>query len=377
MELIFLGLYFGLCYLLVKKLKWIPLNAISMVTMCTIPVVLICAEILLLNLSQPASTELRVFRRMVDMIPNVQGVVVDVPVEPNQRVKKGDVIYRLDPTPYKSKVDELKAQLVQARQDAKKLEQDLVIAQSEVDSVQAELTLSKQRSDEYVNLADKGAGNKFDVQDMQTKTQVLEADLAAAQAKHQQVVEELNAQVDGVWARVAAIQAELEGAQWNLDQTVMRAPADGYVPNIQLRPGQHVTTFPMASPQIFVEEDYYLVAFFDQNQLVFVEEGDDAEVSLRSHPGRVLQGKVKYIVWINGESLMPISTLSPNSGANILPPVQYAVRVELNPEDADVHLPAGAVGQCAIYTKKLSELRILRMIIIRMNAYTNWLIFKL
>ncbi|MGE9293943.1 HlyD family secretion protein [Ruficoccus sp. ZRK36] len=378
MELIFLALYVGLLYLLVKKLKWIPWNAITLVVSVTIPVVLICTEILLLNLSQPASTELRVFHRMVDLIPSVEGVVKEVPVEPNQHVKKGDVIFRLDPVPFQSKVDSLKAQLVQAQQNGKKLEQQLVIAQSKLDSIDAKLALARQRSGEYTSLADKGAGNKFDVQDTVTKTEVLEADRAAAQAEYQQVVEDLNAKVNGVWAEVAQIEADLKGAEWKLEQSVMRAPADGYVPNLQIRPGQRLTSFPMTSPQIFVEEETYLVAYFDQNQLVYIEEGDDAEVALRSHPGRVLQGKVDYIAWINGQSLLPISTLSANSGANILPPVQYGVRIELDPEEIkDLNLPAGAVGEAAVYTKFLEELRILRMIILRMNSYVNWLILKL
>lgn len=108
--------------------------------------------------------------------------MIEVPVEPNTPLKAGDILFRLDPTPYEAQVQALQAQLKF---------QELRLAQLE-------------------QLQAKGTGRAFDVEE------------------HQAEVDELK--------------AKLAGAQWNLDKTVVRAPADGYVTNLALRKGARVTT---------------------------------------------------------------------------------------------------------------------------------------
>ena len=68
--------------------------------------------ILLLNIFAPTTTDVRVVKYIVPIVSQVKGRVIEVPVENNRPVKKGDVLFRIDPTPYESEVRALEAQLV-------------------------------------------------------------------------------------------------------------------------------------------------------------------------------------------------------------------------------------------------------------------------
>ena len=70
--------------------------------------------ILLLNIFAPTTTDVRVVKYIVPIVSQVRGRVIEVPVENNRPVKKGDVLFRIDPTPYEAEVQSLEAQLVSA-----------------------------------------------------------------------------------------------------------------------------------------------------------------------------------------------------------------------------------------------------------------------
>ena len=101
MEIILLGIYSFFVWLIFIKFKWLPWNIYSQVTVVVIPIVALTALILSLNVFAPSSSDLRVFRYTVPIVSQVRGRVIEVPVEEGNRpVKKGDVLFRIDPTPY-------------------------------------------------------------------------------------------------------------------------------------------------------------------------------------------------------------------------------------------------------------------------------------
>src|SRR5512144_1121952 len=114
MEVLLLGIYSFFVWLIFFKFKWLPWNNASMVIVITIPVVGLTALILLLNVFAPSSADVRVIKYVVNVVPQVRGRVIEVPVEPNRPVKKGAVLFRIDPTPYQLQVNVLEAQLVNA-----------------------------------------------------------------------------------------------------------------------------------------------------------------------------------------------------------------------------------------------------------------------
>ena len=115
MEVILLGIYSFFVWLIFIKFKWLPWNTTSQVTVVIIPIVGIAAMILFLNIFAPSSADVRVYKYTIPIVSQVRGRVIEVPVEEGNRlVKKGDVLFRVDPTPYQLTVNSLKAQLVGA-----------------------------------------------------------------------------------------------------------------------------------------------------------------------------------------------------------------------------------------------------------------------
>jgi hypothetical protein len=134
-----------------------------------------------------------VVRNAVSIVPNVAGEVTDVPVVANAPLKAGDVLFKIDPTPY--------------------------VAQ--VKAIEAQLKLSKTRLAQMTQLFERDSGRGFDVEQRQSE--------------------------------VDQLTGQLEGAQWNLDKTVVRAPADGYVTNLALRKGARVAKLPLSPVMAFID----------------------------------------------------------------------------------------------------------------------------
>src|SRR6185369_16486271 len=113
MEIILLGIYSFFVWLIFFKFKLLPWNIISQVIVITIPVIGLTLLILLLNIVAPSSADVRVINYVVAINARVNGLVIEVPVEPNRPVRKGEVLFKLDPKPFELEVTGLEAQLQQ------------------------------------------------------------------------------------------------------------------------------------------------------------------------------------------------------------------------------------------------------------------------
>ena len=91
MEAILLGIYAFFVWLIFIKFKWLPWNTTSQVTVVIIPIVALAVMILTLNVVAPSSSDVRVLKYVVQIVPQVRGRVIEVPVEPNRLVKKGEL----------------------------------------------------------------------------------------------------------------------------------------------------------------------------------------------------------------------------------------------------------------------------------------------
>src|SRR5258705_9614420 len=124
MEVILLGIYSFFVWLIFIKKKWLPWNTATQVTVVIIPVVGLAALILLLNIFAPSSSDLRVYKYTVPIVSQGRGRVLEVPIEEGNRlVHKGDVLFRIDPTPYQLEVNTLEAQLVNTQGAMRDLEE--------------------------------------------------------------------------------------------------------------------------------------------------------------------------------------------------------------------------------------------------------------
>ena len=378
MELILLGIYAAFVWLIFIKLKWLPWNTTSQVTVAVIPIVGIAVLILSLNVFAPSSADVRVFKYTIPIVSQVRGRVIEVPVEEGNRlVKKGDVLFRVDPTPYQLNVDSLMAQLVGAEGGNEQLREQLKAATGSSDALRTRIGLARKRVQQNQELAATGAGNRFDLEQAETNLSDLEAQLGASIASEAQVRAQLAATVKGDISSVAKIKADLANAEWELEQTTVRSPCDCYVINLALRPGAFVVGMPINPVMTLVEAEGQVVALYSQNELHQIEPGNYAEFTLLTNPGKIVRATVDSIVWATGAGQMQASGSLPMTGVLNAPPNRFAVKFNIDPEDKALLVAAGAAGHGAVYTNRGKAIHILRMVILRVGAYTDYLVLKL
>ncbi|MBK6452634.1 MAG: HlyD family secretion protein [Proteobacteria bacterium] len=378
MEVLLLGIYSFFVWLIFIKFKWLPWNTVSQVTVAIIPIVAMAAMILTLNVVAPSSADVRVFKYTVPIVSQVRGRVIEVPVEEGNRlVKKGDVLFRVDPTPYQLTVNSLMAQLVGAKGGGEQLREQLRSAAGNTAAIRSRIKLMQTRVQQNRELAATGAGNRFDLEQSETDLRDLDAQLSTAMANEAQVRAQLSATVGGDIASVAKIKADLANAEWELEQTTVLSPCDCYVINLALRPGAFVAGMPVNPVMTLVESDGQVVALFNQNELHQVAPGNYAEFSLKTSPGRIVRAKVDSVIWAQGMGQMQQSGTIPMTGVLAAPPNRFAVKFDIEDADKGLLIAAGAAGHAAIYTEHGKMIHIVRMVILRVGAYTDYLILKL
>jgi len=387
MELILLGIYSIFVWLIFIKFKWLPWNIYTQVTALMLPIIALTMLILYLNIVAPSSHDVRVINYSVDIVPQVRGRVLEVPIEPNRHVMKGEVLFRIDPTNYELRIKSLEAELPEARAALvsatafqKELYDQLDSARGKSAAISARLRLARERVVQTKELSEAGAGTVFDYQEAQTNTSRLESDLEASKALESQISHKLSARTDeGQLAEIAKaesefmqLEAEIAEAKWELDQTTVYAPSDGTVVNLQLREGAFTVALPIAPAMTFVEDEQWVIAFYSQNELRKVEDGNDAEIFLHTYPNHIIKCKVHSVVWASGQGQLPIAGMIPDEEAE---PNRFPVR--LIPVDQELFLAAGARGSGAIYTHSGHMFHVLRMVLLRVGTKLDWFILKL
>ena len=315
------------------------------------------------------------------------------------------LLFRIDPTPYQNDLNVAKARLaadqaklaqaganvVDASAAARQLNEQLKAASAEVRSLQPRVDLARLRVRQNRELVATGAGDRFALEQSEANVIELEAQIATASANEAQVAQKLSGRVDGELASIAAARAqfatakaqvdssraEVDNAQWHLDQTAVYAPADGYAINLQLRPGSFVVSIPLTPAMSFVEQQYQVIALYQQNELVWVKPGDEAEFALSTMPGRIIKAKVDSIVWAQGQGQVPQSGTVPQTGSFPQAPGRFPVRLDVEDPDLDLFLAAGASGHGAIYTDHVEMIHIVRKVIVRVGTITDYLVLKL
>jgi multidrug resistance efflux pump len=417
MEILLLGVYSFFVWLIFIKLKLLPWTTPWKVGVAIFPVVAIAILLLLLNIFAPTTSDVRVVKYVVPIVSQIRGRVIEVPVENNRPVKKGDVLFRVDPTPYQNEVDSLaakltadeakvgadrqrlaeaQAKLTDAQSSERQLREQLNEATGQVATLSASLDLARKRVAQNTELVSTGAGNRFDLEQAQTNVDELTAKITGARAAEQQVKEKLAGRVNGDLATVAEVKAQiataqaqvrmseaqvdttraqLENARWDLSQTTVLAPGNGTMVNVMLRPGFFVAGMPFNEVMTFVDEEYQIFALFGQNELHQVVPGNEAEITLDTYPGRVIKAHVDSIIWAQGQGQLEASGDLPRT-TFVAPPGRFPVKLVVGEHDRTLFLAAGARGSAALYTEHLTLVHIIRKVLLRVASYLDYIIIK-
>jgi len=393
MELILLIIYSLIVRFIFFKKKWLPWNITSQVIVVTIPIFALTVMILFMNIVAPSSTDVRAMNYVIPIVPRVTGQVTEAPIEPNRPIKNGDVLFKIDPVPFEATVKAAEATLAQNRvklvtapATERGLEDQLKNAAAKKAALTPRIDLAKKRVEQFTNLAASGAGRRADLEQAQSDLGSLESDFLAADATESQVKQKLGAKTEAgeideiatARALIAKSEADLGNAKYDLDGCVHLAPADGRVANLALRPGVRAAQLPMAPVMSFIEEnDPWIIAFFRQNELRYVQPGNEAEVFVETHPGRIIKCKVDSILWATAPGQMPISGNLPNTQPVAAPEQRIAVRLLVEPKDRALFLAAGARGAGAICTEHGKMLHVMRKVFVRVSTKVDWFVFKL
>ena len=243
----------------------------------------------------PYTSQAKVDTLLVQIAPEVAGVVLEVRVTDNGSVRKGQVLFRVDPEPFEIALRSAKANLAVALQGAAVSSVDIDVAQAQLHKQRVDLAASQQLGKIVTDLVAKRAlaeTNGIRAREDIAKTQ---ADVTRAEAdveKARQALGEAGANNAKVrQAQAAVLQAELD-----LRNTTVIAPADGVVTNLRLSAGQFVNR---AQPLLsFIENGpRWISADMRENQIGNLAPGNEVVVALDDNPGRVFEGRVQSIGW--------------------------------------------------------------------------------
>jgi len=392
MEILLLLIYSAFAWLVFFKFKWLPWNIVSQVVTVTLPIIGIAVLFLFLNISAPSTNDVRVMNYVVPIVPRVTGQVTEVPIEPNAPLKKGDVLFKIDPIPFEAAVKAAEATLVQTQVDLVSAEANERVLKDELENAKANkkallprIELAQKRSDQFAALVETGAGRRADLEQAQSELANLQSELDAAAAMESEAGAKLSArtasgefaQIALAKAKIAQAGADLANARYDLEGTTHLAPANGRVTHLALRPGVRAAQLPMSPVMSFIEDaDQWVLAFYRQNELRYVESGDEAEIYLKTHPGRIIKCKVDSILWATAQGQLPISGNLPYTAPTTMPEQRIAVRLLVGPKDKDLFLAAGARGSGAIFTHHHRPIQILQKVIVRVMAKLDWFVIK-
>ena len=245
------------------------------------------------------SGSVRTYNTVIEIVPNVTGEVVEVPVKPLVEIVKGDVLFKIDPVPFQAVVDQKRAALAEARQSVPQLKASLDAAKAVVAEAEANRDRAKDDYDRY-RLANKNARARgpsaaapFSEADVEQRRLVyVSADAAVLRsvANKEQARLTYGSEIDGVHTNVARLSAELRKAEYELEQTTVRAPSNGMVIGLSLLPGQRVSNLPLRSWLAFATtSNRRVVVAIPQQRLRHIQPGQHyfleqrLDVSIFSH----------------------------------------------------------------------------------------------
>ena len=309
--------------------------------------------------------------RVVEVTPNVTGQIIAIPVKPNVPVKTGDVLFQIDPAPFQYKVAQLKASLAGARQQAEILKSNYEQATANVTGLTAQVEFNTKRNADIQKLAAEGANTEFQAQDRQNQYETSLAQLNVAKAAQQSAKLAVDSEIGGVNTTVAQIQAQLEDANWELSQTTILAPADGYVTVVALSVGDRALQA-RSVMSFIVENEIIIVGMFSQNGFQTIKLGAPVDIVFDNAPGRIYHAKITAIPKGVGQGQVAVSgTLARTNaigGASAFP-AEISVPDEMSRDS----LRLGMSGNATAFAENAGVIGLLASILVWISAYTAYL----
>lgn len=363
-------LVYGAVCVVIFKILHVQINKWSVTTAGIGGAVIVGGLLLAMNYNHPFTTDARLYFYTTPIVPEVKGRVVEIVAKANTMLKQGDVLFRIDPRPYQYIVDQKRAALAEAQQNVKQLKAALDQASAGVEKAKAQVALTQQTYDRQAQLLKSGTAAQAAVDTAQRNLDAANQTLIQAEAAEQQARLAFTSNIGGVNTTVARLAADLRDAEYDLDQATARAPTDGYVTQLFVRPGMMAGTAPA---MIFIHaDDHVFAAAFPQTVVQRLRPGEKAEIAFDAIPGRVFRGSVDVLVDAVSQGQLQASgaLLDPEDRAKT--PGLALVRIHVLDDLSPYQLPAGATAQVAVYSDHWRPVAAIRRILLRMKSWLDY-----
>jgi multidrug resistance efflux pump len=371
MAVLLLLIYAAICVAIFNILR-VPLNKWTVTTAGIGGVVIIGGLLAGMNYNHPFTTDARLYFFTTPIVPQVKGRVVEVPVRPNAALKKGDPLFKLDSAPYQFVVEQKKAALAESEQGVKQLKASLDQASAGAEKAKAQLSLSQATYDRQDQLFQAKVIAQAALDTAQRNLDAAKQTVAEAQAVEERARLAFTSDVGGVNTTVARLSADLRDAQYDLDQTTVVAPTDGYVTQLFLRPGMMAASAPA---MVFIHsDDRIFSASFPQTVVQRLRPGAEAEIAFDAIPGRVFQGKVDALIDAVSQGQLQATGTLLNPEDRAKSPGLASVNISIVDDLSPYQLPAGTTAQVAVYSDHWKPVAAIRRILLRMKSWLNYVL---
>ena len=361
-------IYLGCVYAAFKVIK-LEVNPVSVAVSVVIGVLVLGGIVIGWNFSAPLTEKMTVTRAVIPLLAsqNTKEVIKKIHVERHQPVKKGDILYEVETTPFQYAVDQKTSQLEEAKQNILALEAAVAEAASRMDQAKASLSAAQAELGVSTGMQADDAGAvsqlRVDVDRFSYASAVAAVDVAVASHASAEFA------LTSARNALSATEAQLATAKLELDRAYIRAPADGYIVNWQAAEGTMSTTVITSAQGAFQDmSQTKVVAVFRQNLVKNIAAGDRVEIAFKSFPGRLASGKVDAILEYTGEGQLLTSGVVPVV-ASMGSKGFLAVRINLDDEEFARQVPLGAAGATAIYTGVGKPFHAISKIVVRMKSW--------
>lgn len=368
--LIIVLLYVGIAWLVFFRFKLLPWNWPWRIVTLLLGCAILAIFVSLLNTLTP-SGRIAIVGRVVEVTPNVAGTVTSISVEPNAAVKAGAILFQIDPAPYEAKVKQLQAAVAEARQKAEQLKSQVDLAVADVRGLKSQSDYAGKRRSDVEKLAQTSATSQFTLQDAIAREELLSAQVQAASAREINARLALGSEIGGENTAVAQLGAQLENAQWEFDQTTVRASNDGFVSALVLTVGARAVPS-RAAMSLIVGDKTTILGVFDQNGFKSIGRGAAVKMVFASRPGEVYSSEITDVVRGTGEGQVAVSGTLARSDA-VGTSTTYPAFIAL-PGNADADmLRLGMVGTATVISDKAGPIGSLATILLWVKAYAAYL----
>jgi multidrug resistance efflux pump len=243
----------------------------------------------------PRTDDAYVRANIIGLAPHVSGPIVELPIQDNQGVQQGQLLFVVDPRPYQSAVDRAEAELALTNLQISALSDAIRAAKSRQAQLQAQLAYDKQYLDRIQPLLNRHFVTANDVFNARSRLEADQAGVASARSDVSKAQNDLG-EYGSINARRKAAEAALYDAKLNVEYCYVRAPFDAYVTNLNIAAGQYANEGREVM-SLVDNRTWYVLANFRENFLGYIRPGMEADVYLLSYPNKRFHGHVQGVGW--------------------------------------------------------------------------------